>query len=553
MVRFMKIIGWMIAAAAWIVAAATLSFGADPQEDLRLLHERGLPFASAWMQMNTAEGFHTDWHCQQARTRRFLASVKMRGVEDPLVREPWLAALRAHGDARLPISLIGDNWAFPIIARYRAQKVQTISGDSGFCDPLATDPTPWRDWAAQRYRSPVAQTLFGLLPAPAWIEDADNNETGVWNWFLKEALVSVTETNKSKWKGGVPPYRWIGPDATRRISLRLDALIEAHGGYSGDPYALWPRFAELYHEKYAAYAEGVRGACPAGWQNRYTAGYSTASESGYPQPDWVYAAIGPGLHQVSSYDASGVSRYFDRETLDLLSENWMNLPTRQHDAWEWVRGRNPRAYREVWVGGNLFGMLAGARAGKYSVISPSRFGAWCEFLLWQSRAQSGGVPVNLRYWDNWNTPRGKRMFGDPHEVAAANETAAQTRDRLTRIGWANLAWSDLERFGESDLKTATIEDYVLAAIDAADRIGADETLRAFWQRGTTLPVIHKAGTVAPYVVVQLGEKYLVYVWTPKQLGTVTLRTPVGDVPVSFDGAPSIYRIGQPQGLSWSDL
>lgn len=541
---------------ALILALTIIS--ADPNDDMKNVHQRGLPFASMWAQYPADDYFSTDWHLALAKKQRFMPTFKLLGFDEAALTSQWEPAIRDYGATGLPIGLVGDNWAFFVMANDKTAKVQIATGDGPYCDPYGST-LPWSNWSTKRFTSRRAKQLQSLIPSPAWIEDADNNEAGMWNWFMKEEgsapTVARTTTDKTKFIDGAPPFRWTSPDNVRKQNIRLDEWIVAHGGYGADPYLAWPDFTKAYVEKYKAYNDAAVAASPPGWSNRYSAGYSTWAAGLPVQPKFVFDAIGTGLHEVQAYDATGPSPYLNQTTSNVRAIGGLALRPTQQKVWEDARARNPRAYREIWVSFNLFGLLYGARAGTYEVLTPERVSGWCEYLLWLSRASNGGVAVNLRYWDNYNTKRSELMFRDPNEQPVPNETDAQKKDRLTRIGWATVAYADLDRFGYPELKTSTIEDYLMASIKPVDKICDNPTLRDFWMRGTTMPVTIKDMDKFGYVLVKLDARYMIYAWTPMKLTSEVAATPIGPVTIPFNGATSVYLIGTPPTSTyvWSPL
>lgn len=532
-------IGRALVAAACLAFAPSLACRADNLSDLRDVHQLGLPFASVWMTAPTDGGFNSDWQVAMAEKHWFLATIKvaMARQENGPIEAKWVPALRRLGAARLPLCIRDDNRATAMQQpKHRLPKtmenvplstvVMHLNADGSLEDAALADvfgpTTVWEEEARLRATSRYMKSIQAVVPAPAWIEDADNNEAHMWRSFCNERFNSIVR-DKHKWIDIKTPLRhWQPPEKIRQQNLRLDEWIVANGGYEEDPYKFWLTFNDLSVKKYRAYDEAFVAASPAGWKNRYTSAYGAGRDIGFTEPQWVYDAIGPGLHEPNCYDACGGSAYVTRgnDKDDMTSANRVNNPEELfHATVEWTRAHNPKAYREFWVSINRGGALYGARAGKHEPLTPDRWTSFCQYLLWRARARQGGVPLNLRYWTNNATPR-KGLIFVPEDHA------------------------DLDRFGVPELKTATHEDYVLATIAAADAIPAHDVLRDYWMRGTTIPVELPLPCRTPYVLIGHPDRkeVLLYAWTPvKGAGETTVKIPEAEeVKIDFAGVSSGY-------------
>lgn len=542
---------------------------ADIFFDMRHVHDLGLPFSSICMCFPGVNNYNPAYQCRLAQSNYFLPTIRVVAGNPNAapISSLWAADMKVHGDFGLPVRIKDDNRAGPMCAdKYRLDKTLANIDKSTVTmftldsqeprEGTATEPTniddskmadmfgPTDVWEAEaklRATDPYIKSIQQLIPNPAWVEDNENNEAYIWD--SPAASIALTTLDKAKFVNGVPPRKWKPrsiPDpnglpknadnpTVLGFNIRLDRWIMANGGYNSDPNKFWPVFDAMSREKYGAYDQAFVDASPNGWKNRYTSAYGATRPPGFPEDPSVYAAVGPGLHQPNRYDAIGPAIYLRGAQDTLLGTNRLNSPGDQfygtsvhQDVWNWVRAHNQRSYREVWVNLGPGGALAGARAGLHQIISPAIWNAFCQYLLWQCRATSGGVPVNLNYWDGWSILRTKRMFDTDTSVALAKS------------------------LGGNDLVDLTVDDYVNATIEAPNKICKSSLLRLFWTVGVTIPIVHTVGQRIPHCLIQLPDSSatLVYAYTPNALtGPAVVSVPgFGNISLDFGGKFYTYKV-----------
>jgi hypothetical protein len=523
----------------------------DNHDSLKRAHELGTCFSSVCMTFPSQTTFGPDWQLATAFDHYFLATIRVAGPQVGDKTGADEALLRRHGELKLPLCIKDNNRAEPMCAaKWRLPKtpesipnstvVMHLDANGNIDDAGVADvfgpTTVWEVEAIARARCQYLQAIQQRCPSPAWYCDNDNNEGFMYGFGGARVIL-----DKSKWPNpSTAKFRWADRDTVRRNNLRLDEWIMANGGYDSDPDRFYPVFGWLHNAKYFAYDQTFRNSSPAGWQNRYTEGYSAWRPDGWLTQQFVYDAIGPGLHEPTAFDATGPSVYLNKSDT-LLSLRPSKDTAIDQSVWEWNRAHNADAYRSVWVSCDAGGALNGALKGETEVVDPAMWKAWCAFTAWRYRANAGGVALNLRYWDGWNTQRAALMFGDPNEVGPRFEKAEDTAKRLARIATAKTRWAQLDQLGRPDLKAATIEDYVQAMIAGVDEINLKA--QDFYCRGQTIPVPLPASAKYRVVAVRMpNDEVCVYGFTPCRLGVEKVTVPgYGDVELAFNGANQAYR------------
>lgn len=496
--------------------------------DLRDAHKLGLPFAGCW---NTSF-FPFSWHVDQVRSgRRLVPSIGLPSMYgDGNATIPKVSAgldrfatewefLR---DNRLPLVIRYNNVAqiFPSRPRLPLTEENRLKSpiiwrlmpdgslnDTPFADPLGPQEI-WSEEGAALGRSLYVQTLQKLHSDPAWVTFVENHEGSE----LK--IKAYCDISRVKQKDGsfVESWKWKSPDALAAVSLRMRDWVAVNGG-SG----VWPsylRYSSEYNTRYRSFYDAFRDTLQPAWQRDFmTAQYSAGD--GLTLPPDVIAAGGPNP-QAACVNGWGHSIYvgWHQTPGDLTDKRLVQRSTESIPGWEYQRERDAKCFREpfVWIGEGS--AQAGKKAGSHEVITPDRWSAFCEWLLWQCRAQSGGVPVMLHHWIGAKTRPSDRFFAESTDPALSGYTEG---------------------------------DYVNATALACDRICEHPTIREHWLCGETtlLPV----PTVPQRVWVsmtRLGDERLLYAWTPCLLiEPVEVATPEGPVTIDFSGRPSAYVIRHP--------
>lgn len=479
-------------------------------DDLKAFHT-GLPAAAEW-----ATSFDRSWTVAQIQAGRRIIPTAPLPYYDVTEANASANSFVTKGLANFP-----EAWAFlrdnglPLILRhnnlvktfdskrYDGQTIATsprifrvVNGqmvDQKTADPLGpADPLgnePWRTEGQLLATSPFMQALQNLHPSPAWTMLADNNETDIEQW----SAFSVKGPNFSPPRGYVN-FTWPADLAAYSVRLR-DRVQQA--GYP-TPYDYLPEWDRLNVEKRHAWRDSFVARLTPAYRDFRMVAYS-ALYSGFQPPQPILDQIGKNP-ELNRYDSGGPAVYLDKTKYrNLLDPSHAQDLDNAAIGWRWIRERNPRAFRTVFTSVTKTSALAAAQSKQHEVIDPTLYQAYLEWVLWTAREP--GVPVLLYHWIGSGTKPGDLFF-------------------------ANSDIATLGQLGRVELQPLTHGDYVLSCAKACDRICDNAELREFWLHGTRIELLGQTEQFR-YVATKLGDKCLVYVWSPCKIA--------GDVPISVPG------------------
>lgn len=551
---------------------------ADNLQDLRDAHVKGLPYNAVWC----VDGFTADWHAQQlAKGHRCLPSIRLPdpdmwqsiavGTGNGCI-DSYAASLTAIGNAQVPLCLRGNNirdsiaksprWRFTSLADVQSKgaSIYVLNPDGtpnqqAACDslgPVATWAAEGHNWASTKWLA----RLQAYVPNPTRIIVLDNNEGAGYELYAKYVVPSG-----SLFK---PPTVMQPVSTIAMFSQRMADYVAANPTIT--PAQLSGLTLAGMVTQYNAFYNALRLGTQASWQVPWlSGGYGGISA------DNVWASY-PWVPLISNdqqrYDASSPKWYLAASTAnfgdpkgqngftEIRHSNFLNLIS----MFEQSEASNPDAYREISLSINNGVLLQGAALGKCEVITPVRWGGYVEMIAWCLKSPNKRALGIRHYSGAWTLPTAP-MF------QAADAALA------------------------GDCASATIGDYVEAEQKAVDRILNSDLLRQFWTDGT--PVLNPVGRVAsdmmgdsnrwpPYppvfpdrryrllavdvndpawtynqtiyggqirvyaVAYRIGDRALLYCWTPCKLGVVNVTLPgFGVIPVDLTGRSSAYELARP--------
>lgn len=515
-----------------LILAIACTARADNIADLRTAIDDGLPVSACW----NVVGFKFDWHVEQVKQgRRLYPSIAcpyVYGGDNANSAKalkynitPFPSQFAYLRENKLPIMLRYNNVAQTFAMRPRLDPLPeniplsplawNIDEDGSLNDLPSIDvfgpPEIWKEEGGNLAQSTYLKTLQELLPDPAVVFFAENNEGS--DIKFKSALRTLP-----KQKGDTEiRYGWLSLDELSRISLRYRDRV-AQLDPKASPWDEYPSYSARRSALYSAFHDGLKAGLSPAWVSRFrTAAYSAGDGTVLPPS---VAAKYPAL-QADPFDAYGPPFYVGWfQTYDLTDPSNLAEATKGIPGWLQHEERRPGSLREVFLFMSDGGALFGASAGKYEVITPARWQALCEWLLWTCHKDGGG-PVLLHYWNGAATKP-----TDPFFPGSSDE-------RLVGI---------------------THGDYVKATALACDRVCEAPELREFWLKGTKVPVTYPPGPVNVWrsVIKHPDGRLLLYCWTPCLFGgAVTVPVDgLGDVSIDFGGAPSAYRVYAPPDGGW---
>lgn len=502
--------------------------GQSAVADLRDAHRDGLPFAAVWnIGGATGVGYDFAWHVRQLRDgHRFVPSIQCPHVDPgiypvadnvPTVADRvgrYQAEWAYLSSVQAPLILRHNNIAAVFAGtKYRLPKVPESIPNSPLAwsykpaledEKIADNLGPASVWGSDG--AALGKTLWfremqQRHPSPAWVMLADNHEAMRDDIF--RYLDPLPKPKAQPWY----PFKWKSQDQLRAMSVRVADLALQQP----EPWQAFPEWCQRDAVHYRAWFGGLNSTLSPGWQGFYTGAYSAGPLG--PQPPEIFAQTGPSPES-EPFDAVGPSVYPAQYMPDKFTDPALIDRVRSCvPVWEYQRAKNPRAFREVFLTLSGDVALRGKRYGVHEQMSPERWGAFCEWVLWQSR--SPGVPVLLHYWSySQEWPTDLFFCGYDYKTRTINK---DLRGELV----------------EPSMGLLTEADYIAPIWQACDRICESDVLREFWQHGTTLANQLPCSVNAPLkttvwaTAAAIGPRVLIYAWTPCRA--------VGEVSVTVNG------------------
>lgn len=587
---------------ACLLLASLSECRGDNLSDLRDLHKLGLPCASEWN--CEPEKFPLEWHVRKVQDGHMvLPSWKLPYSFIPVVKPPVVpdATYKFLRDTNVPVCLRALNinmefaganipGALPVWRKLPLVPESIPNSPCTWAYMPALKDRPFADrfgpvelWSADGVAwafHPSVKTLQTQVPTPAWVSFVENNEgcedqgdeerKGGPYWFRQPARNPL----------GYNVLKFNTPDAMRALSVRMADRV-AQIGYASDPYMLQGELWGRRRDQRKALYDGFAGGSAPGWRNIYTAAYASGQSDALVARPMIWPQHGYSPIAVST-DAPGPFIYIAgtsplRDFTDIKHcEIWNMIP-----AMEWLRQNNPHSYLEIYLQLSDAAVWFGKAVDRHEVITPERYEAWVQWLLWSTRIP--GVPVVLRHWCDSKTSPTQPFFSDDDKAS-------------------------LVQYGAPELVNLTVEDYVAPIWNACDRI-CEKPLREFWLKGKPIlnPVgqhpsveLNQAGGWAQYPdkgtpdnrwrlldcsentprdkwftmkagrwqqnldarinvwagAMELDGTVLVYACTSKVIQKATVTVPnYGQVTLDFSGKPLVYAIGTPPSgkLDWKQL
>jgi hypothetical protein len=459
--------------------------------DLALWAKSGLPVVAEW----NVNGFNPTWHVNQVRAgHRLIPSVFLPLTDVPgtewandanvvKARLTNFAAEFAYIDANhLPLCLRTNNICQSLgkSQRYRAPLVEASIPASPLCWRIyngALDDTPLLDslgpvsnWTTEGTywgQSAYMKTLQSLVKAPPFVVFVENNE-----WPYEAGPYYTTTKNPAT---GATTRTYCTPDEIAAHSLRMRDHIQKLAAANVPPQTLDTEIALHRKTHYAALYAAFDASLTPGWQNKtYTAAYDADINRNRPNAALNIPQVG-FAPQAICYEANSPPIYITGGTLaNFTAIDHANI-LNEIPAWEWLRVKNRKAYREVSLTLTGAAALAGATAGKHEVITPARYEGWIQWLLWS--IHDPGIPVILRHWCSSGTRPTNPFF-----------TLAQGKS--------------LTNLGAGAYKNLRVEDYVRPILTSVDRVCANATLRKYWLQGQ--PILAPGPSPTDIVLQKLG-------------------------------------------------
>jgi hypothetical protein len=482
----------------WLLALALVAAGWDSRieaqtaiSDLANWVKSGLPAVAEW----NVNGFNPTWHVNQVRAGHrlipsvFLPLTDVPGTEwanDPNIVKARLtnfAADFAYVDAQhLPLCLRTNNICQSLgkSQRYRAPLVAASIPPSPLCWRIyngALDDTPlldslgpvvnWKTEGTFWGQSAYLQKLQTLVKSPACLVFVENNE-----WPYEAGPYYTTTKNATS---GATTHAYCTPDEIAAHSVRMRDHIQKLAAANVPPKSLDTEIALHRKAHYAALYAAFNAALTEGWKDKtYTAAYDADINRNRPNSAHDVRQVGYAP-QAICYNAHSPPIYITGGTLaNFTAIDHANI-LNEIPAWEWLRAKDRKAYREVSLTLSGAAALAGATAGKHEVITPARYEGWIQWLLWS--IHEPGIPVILRHWCSSATRPTSPFF-----------TLAQGKT--------------LTNLGAGAVKNLRVEDYVQPILTSVDRICANATLRDYWQRGQ--PILAEGPSPTDLALKKLG-------------------------------------------------
>lgn len=439
-------------------------------DDIVNWHKYALPMAAEW----NRTGYSLAYHVQKVQDgHHFLPSVDLPiySADEAIVAEK-----QKYVDSRLVLS--ADQWAFlnnnriplclrtnnisgaftslpyrlpkdlenipssPLVWRYKSDGTLEDSGIADYFGSVACWQHEGDVWGKCLYM----KVLQDKHKTPAYIIFLENNEGPDDNLKLY--------ANKGS---------WFPPETLKTLSLRIMDYIAANPAVTFGDFSVVAN--NLLKEKYNT----LYNAFKAGWvwkTKMYRACYKDISFAGssvdpkyFPQLGYSGAMNYRDAGSPSVYVTKGAySDFTSPEHFDI----WNAIP-----IWQEQARRNPDAFREISHNISDDGTFRGAKDGIHELMTPARYQAYIEWMLWSIR--DVGSPVIMRRW------------------CGSTETPSTPLYDLTQTG------AILDSLGATaEQKKATSESYLLPIINACDKICNNVTYRMFWQRGTPVlgPGVH---------------------------------------------------------------
>jgi len=541
----------------------------------------GLPMVAHW---NTG-GHNFDWHVDQVRAGGRVLPTMKYDILTQLVKDKttgaYLGALPPMSDAtkafvkdnRLPVSLRTDNigsiavqWPRPAkdLANIDLSAVPFAVLADGSIDDRGVpeyfaDLSLWRQfgalWASSRYMRTV-QSLFPYVPYFVFAENNEINQKV--NDYLVDILSDKGKQTFDQYGNAFKTYRANMEGASVRIAeyAKSHTVDEFQHEFYLRRVALYRGLFESFDSMLTQWRGRMLTECYSGIASNGTGG-DISWTPWYSHNRAIFDGGGPPVY-VKTDDTL--------ETWNHTGPSWFRF-SQTIPAFEQAEANSPgKEFRELFVTISGTGATKGKQAGLHEVITPRLHGASLQWLLWSTKGVR--VPYLLRYWTG-NAEKPTDILFD-----------AYTKQR-----------------------------YFDAAVDAVNTICENETLRAFWLDGEPVvtgrhpsteirndldrvPPVYplplakdtrwrllevdlntprsqyvvppgtntRGGYVAGLSIkvwataVKLGERYLVYAWSPCSLvGTCKVTIPeIGtfEIPVP---QPSAYHVIERAGWQSTKL
>lgn len=454
MIRTTKAIGLSLMAVAGLAFFATVScLAANPSSvaDLRDWRTNGLPAVAVWSNV----GFSPDWHIEQVRAgRRVIPNFVFKALPEDYPAKLKQDNIRFLRDSSVPINLRSDNWAtmmtnkayrvLPSLANLpRSSNVISLKngvyGDENIADMFAP-PELWQERGRMWGQCKTAKQLQTLAPNAAFILISNNNEACKDSPWRYGVSTSITEF-------GSAIYDW--KPNLETLSVRVAEFAKTH------------TFSEFVREsykltdiQYKALLAGFRESFGPAWKDKvvlsdcYGGGFRNTIGPEFYNPDMGHHDGGGGI-LYARYGGNPV--YWDFTSPKFCEVFLANA------AFQNAESLNPNAFREAFLSIKQDEIFLGANSKKHAPITPTRWEAVAEWLLWSMQGGNRGKLIRPWY-DNGYTPTSPFITTDANKALAIQH-------------------------GEPELLTATYGDYVNAAIRAVDRICEHPVLRRFYQEG----------------------------------------------------------------------